>query len=95
MNDRTDSMMIKESQKYLNYPLSEDLIVSKKVVKAKKSPKLRKNFIENSLMNNSKVFDRLYDDHVQREERLVGLKNHLEKLEELHWEEILTVLNLY
>ena len=42
-----------------------------------------------------KVFDRLFDDFTEREDRLDELKNHLEKLESMHWEEILTILNLY
>ena len=35
-----------------------------------------------------KVFDRLFDDFTEREDRLEELKAHLEKLEAMHWEEI-------
>jgi len=41
------------------------------------------------------VFDRLYEDQLYREDRQQGLKAHLEKLDEIHWEEILQVLDFY
>lgn len=42
-----------------------------------------------------KVFDRLFDDYHEREDRFNEIKTHLEKLEALHWEEVLSILHLY
>jgi hypothetical protein len=41
-----------------------------------------------------RVFERLYNDREKREKRLEELRKHLEKLEEWHWEEVLTVFKL-
>ena len=41
------------------------------------------------------MFDRLFDDYHEREDRFNEMKTHLEKLEALHWEEVLSILHLY
>jgi hypothetical protein len=42
-----------------------------------------------------KVFERLFEDNKERQDRYGDLKQHLEKLEALHWEEVLSILHLY
>ncbi|KAL4435079.1 hypothetical protein ABPG74_003572 [Tetrahymena malaccensis] len=64
--------------------------------------KLNEKTLKRELVNNNtrkrnkkRVFERLFQDSKDKQDRMDELKRQLQKLETFHWEEVLSILNLY